>query len=415
LIKEWKYPTGLLFGMGISNVGDWIYLIALNLTVLEMTGSPLAIAGLYIVKPLAALLTNIWAGSVTDRVNKRNLMIILDFLRAVIILILPFLHCIWLIYVVVFVASIASSMFDPASMTYITKLIPPDQRKRFNSLLSLVHSGAFLIGPAIAGVLFLIGTPQSAMFVNSASFFVSGAVTLLLPNLERDTLANTGLTELSWAMLKQDWHNVISFSRRVVGVVLNYFLFQFVMLIAASLDSLEVAFSKEVLRISDSDYGYLVSIAGAGIAIGAMANTLFNKKITTSLLIGFGAFLVAVGYVIYSFSESFAMAGAGFFVLAFFMAFANTGFATFYQNNIPVEMMGRIGSIYGFAQAILQIGMTVLFGIAAQRCSTQLVVVAGALGMLLVAAVLCAFNLQSSNRIRDKTEMEKSRSVREGS
>ncbi|CAM5403499.1 Multidrug resistance protein MdtH OS=Lysinibacillus sphaericus OX=1421 GN=mdtH_3 PE=4 SV=1 [Lysinibacillus sphaericus] len=47
-MSRWKYPLMLLGGIGISNVGAWVYLIALNLILLNETGSPLAIALLYI-------------------------------------------------------------------------------------------------------------------------------------------------------------------------------------------------------------------------------------------------------------------------------------------------------------------------------------------------------------------------------
>ena len=72
-LVSWKYPSILLCGVGISNFGSWVYFIALNLIVLDMTDSALAVAGLYIVKPMAAIFTNVWAGSVVDRINKRNL------------------------------------------------------------------------------------------------------------------------------------------------------------------------------------------------------------------------------------------------------------------------------------------------------------------------------------------------------
>ncbi len=66
----WKYAAILLFGIGLSNVGAWIYFIALNLIILDMTGSPLALAILYMMRPLAGLVTNAWSGSLVDRVNK---------------------------------------------------------------------------------------------------------------------------------------------------------------------------------------------------------------------------------------------------------------------------------------------------------------------------------------------------------
>ncbi|MFE4354351.1 MFS transporter [Peribacillus butanolivorans] len=79
---SWKFPSILLLGIGVSNVGEWIYFISLNLIVLDMTGSPLAVSVLYIIKPLATLCTNFWAGSIIDRLNKRKLMVFFDIFRA---------------------------------------------------------------------------------------------------------------------------------------------------------------------------------------------------------------------------------------------------------------------------------------------------------------------------------------------
>jgi len=229
----------LLLAIGVSNIGDWIYLISLNLIVLDMTKSPLAVSILYILKPLAALFTNVWAGSVIDRLNKRNLMVALDIIRAVFIASLPFFHSIWSMYLVVFFINVASSIFVPTSMTYITKLTPPEQRKQFNSLRSLVESGGFLVGPAVAGMLFLIGTPQFAIYTNALALFLSGIVTLWLPNIEKQTFTEIFDQKLTLHMLKDDWKTVIQFSRRSLYVVSVYFLFSSIIIMATAVDSLE--------------------------------------------------------------------------------------------------------------------------------------------------------------------------------
>jgi MFS family permease len=399
-IEYWKYPSILLFGVGVSNLGAWVYLIGLNLIVLEKTGSPLAVSALYILIPLATLFTNFWAGSLIDRLNKRNLMAFLDIIRSILILFIPLLlnYSLWLVYVVVFFINMGTSMFSPTSMTYITKLIPSERRKRFNSLHSLTTSGAFLIGPAVAGILFLIGTPTLAIYVNAIALFISGLITLLMPNLEMDNNSNTPENRFSFDLLKKDWRSVLEFSRSYVYIMLIYFLFSCMMVMATAVDSLEAAFAKDVLLLSDSDYGFLVSIAGAGIVVGALVNTLFVKKIATSVMIGLGSLFVSVGYLIYAFSTSFEVAAIGFFVLAFFLSFANTGFYTFYQTNIPVDVMGRVGSIYGLIQAILIITSTVVFGIIAHLISIQNIVIAGSIIMLFVTTALCFLNLQPSKR-----------------
>ncbi|HDR8475930.1 MFS transporter [Bacillus thuringiensis] len=393
LLKDWKYPLLLLSGVGIANLGAWIYLIALNVLVYNMGGSALAVATLYVIKPLATLFTNAWSGSMIDRLNKRKLMIHLDIYRALFIAILPLLPSLWIVYVFVFFISMASAIYESTAMTYMTKLIPVERRQRFNSLRSLIGSGASLIGPAVAGELLIAGTPEFAIYMNAIAFLLSGLITLLLPNLDKKKDSDTTSNTLSLTVLKKDWSTVINFSRKHVYVVYVYFLFQSMFVLATATDSLELSFAKEVLLLTDSEYGFLVSIAGAGYILGAITNTILSKKLAPSFLIGIGSLFIAIGYLIYAFSNVFLIAAIGFFILSFSMAYANTGFYTFYQNNIPVHMMGRIGSIYGLIIALVTIFITILSGVATQFISIQLVVIVGSLIMLFITIVLCVFTL----------------------
>ncbi|KAB8138076.1 MFS transporter [Gracilibacillus oryzae] len=394
----WKYRFILLFGIGISNIGEWVYFIALNLIVLDMTGSPLAVSGLYIMKPLAALFTNFWAGSLVDRINKRKLMIFLDMVRAVLIMLLPAFPSILFIYLIVFMINMASALFEPASISYLTKLIPEKDRKQFNSLHSVLTSGAFLLGPAIAGFLFLIGTPVIAIYVNVLALFISGTITCFMPNVE--TKNNTiPFEKVSIALLRKDWEVVVQYSSKNRYVLIVYGLFSFVMVVMASaVDSLEAAFAKEVLLLKDSEYGLLVSIAGAGILSGAVLNSIIVKHVPITWLIGLGTMFVSSGYVIYAISETLFMAGSGFFILAFFLSFSNTGFLTFYQNNIPTEMIGRVGSIYGLMEAFITIIATGLMGIATQFISIQMTVMIGVIFMVLFSVMLLIISFYPSGK-----------------
>ncbi|WP_267412936.1 MFS transporter [Bacillus sp. GC_Bacil_1] len=404
LLKDWKYPLLLLSGVGIANLGTWIYLIALNVLVYNMGGSALAVATLYVIKPLATLFTNAWSGSMIDRLNKRKLMIHLDIYRALFIAILPLLPSLWIVYVFVFFISMASAIYEPTAMTYMTKLIPVEQRQRFNSLRTLIGSGASLIGPAVAGGLLIAGTPEFAIYMNAIAFLLSGFITLLLPNLDKKEASDTTSNTLSLTVLKKDWNTVINFSRKHVYVVCVYFLFQSMFVLATATDSLELSFAKEVLLLTDSEYGFLVSIAGAGFILGAITNTILSKKLAHSFLIGIGSLFIPIGYLIYAFSNIFLIAAIGFFILSFSMAYANTGFYTFYQNNVPVHIMGRIGSIYGLVIALVTIFITILSGVATQFISIQLVVIVGSLIMLFITIVLCVFTLFPSQSKLYSTE-----------
>ncbi|MCL9971635.1 MFS transporter [Anoxybacillus kestanbolensis] len=397
VLEAWRYPLILLLSIGISGVGSWVYFIALNLIVLNITESALAVTGLYIIRALSTLFTNIWAGSLIDRLNKKYLMIALNIFQTVLIVLLPLFSSLGLIYCMVFFITIASSMYHPTSMTYITKLIPAEQRKRFNSLRSLLDSGAFVTGPAIAGMMFTIGTPNMAIYINGLALFISALITLVMPNVEASTqLEGVSERKLSFTLLKEDWRVVIRFSREYTHIMIVYFLFSAIVVLMTATDSLEAAFATQVLNLSEGEYGVLVSIAGVGVLIGSLANTMIVEKTPTSWLIGMGSMVISIGYLIFTSSNTFLVASVGFFLLSFATAFANTGFYTFYQNNIPVDVMGRIGSAYGFVEAFLIILFTAIFGFASEQLSIRFVVFSGSSIMLLVSLALFIFIVQPS-------------------
>ncbi|MCA1060050.1 MFS transporter [Rossellomorea aquimaris] len=403
-MKKWKNPLLLLLGIGISNIGGWIYLIALNLMVLDEWGSAMAVILLYVLKPAGALLTNGWAGSLIDRVNKRNLMATLDFFRAVLIAALPFLSTGWWMYVVVLFINMGSAIFYPAAMTYITTLIPGNDRQRFNALRGLIGSGAFLIGPGIAGLMFMMGTPTFALYLNAMALLLSGGITLLLPKLDDRSAVHT--TGTKWEMIKADWKVVLNFSRRTAFVMVLYILFTGMLVMTAAIDSLEAAFSKEVLHLSDSTYGYLVSIAGGGFVLGSLLNTALSHKFHHMHLMGAGSLVVSLGYIIYACSSDFLTIAIGFALLSFALAFATTGFETFYQEHIPVDIMGRVGSLYGLLEGVLVILLTVLIGVGAEALSIRGAVAGGSLFMLLITLILnmCLQNNSWKKQLKQHSE-----------
>ncbi len=365
MILRWKYPVLLLGGIGISNVGAWVYLIALNLIVLNETGSPLAVALLYILGPVATICSNAWAGSLVDRLNTRRLMMGLDIFRAVCIALIPFLPSLIYMYIGAFVINMANAVFQPSSMVYMTKLIPKKDRQRFNALRSFINSCGSLIGPSIAGVLFWLGTPYTAIHMNAVALLLSAFIILLLPNVDQ-TKEEAEKQRFTWKMIRSDFRVVLRFCKGAPYVAKIYLLFCGTTVFMTAIDSLEAAFAKGVLLLSDTRYGFLLSVFGAGIIIGSMINSLFAKQLAVNRLIGFGTTATAVGYLVFYGSHHFHVAAAGVFLIGFAVTFANTGYVTFYQNHVPVKVMGRFGSILGIIEAVFIVALTALVGLAAE-------------------------------------------------
>ncbi|WP_148630858.1 MFS transporter [Bacillus sp. E214] len=384
---KWKYPLLLLLGIGVSNVGAWIYLIALNLIILDKTGSPLAVSILYILLPIASLCTNFWSGTLIDRFNKRKLMIYLDIIRAIFIFILPFLDSLPFIYFIVFIINIARSIFEPTSMVYMTKLIPKTNRQRFNAMRNFINSCGFILGPSIAGFLFIIGSPNLAIQINSFALFFSVIIILFLPNVEFGS-EDRIYEKIKPSLMVNDWRIILQFNKTNKHITLIYILFSGISVCMSALDSLEAAFATKVLFLSESTYGFLVSIAGAGIIGGSLVNTIFANQLKINVLMGLGAFFTPIGYLIFAFSNDFIWASIGFFVLTFSLSFANTGFLTFYQNNVPVDIMGRFSSVLGMLEAVLIIICTALIGLSAELFDIRPVYIMGSFIFFLLGLVI---------------------------
>ena len=393
----WKKYSLLLSGIGVSFFGNWVYLIALNILVLNMTGSAAAVAGIYIVGPIARLLTNFWAGSIIDRVNKRKLMVMADVLRGSLILLVPFLDSLWIVYGILFAANIAGAFFGPSSTFYITKFVDETDRRSFNSIMSMMNSGSFLIGPALAGVLIALFGTTWCVILNAVTFFFCAFCIARLPDVEDENVNQR--EPITVKMLASDWRVVKGFIQKDRYFIKIYLLFQVALMIVFALDSQEVTFIKQNLALSDQMYGLIVSIAGVGALIGAAASAAFVKRFSLQTYLGVGMVLTAVGYLLFYSAVDFWTATAAFIFLGFFMAFSNAGYDTFYQKNVPTAIMGRFGSLASMFQSLLQIIFTFILGVMGEWFSLQMVAIGFASIAIFLTLLLCVqvFSKQHKN------------------
>lgn len=398
----WKNPFLLILGIGVSNVGNWIYFVAINLLVLQLTGSAAAIAGLFIIRPLAVLCTNMWAGSVIDRVNKRRLMIIIDLVRAVLIGIIPFFSSLMPIYIIMFLTNVAGAFFAPTSETYITKLVPAEKRKRFNSIFSFTTSGAMLIGPALSGLLITFGSINTSIYINAVTFVICAAAIFFLPDVDHHQEKADYLDKITMKMIVSDWKAVIEFGKTSAGFMLVFVIFQFITLISFALDSQEVTFIQQVVGLSEKDYGLLVSLTGAGYVAGSFAVSALANRLSVRTLIGIGSFLTVAGYLIFyiSSNQTVTLAVIGFVMIGFFSPFSYTGYITFFQTNVPVDLMGRFSSAFAFFQAIIQIVLTLVLGYLAELVDLQIVsIIFSSFSLLLAVFLISVVFLESKKKL----------------
>ncbi|WP_372868950.1 MFS transporter [Planomicrobium okeanokoites] len=391
-LENWKEPTILLTSLSIAGIGDFIYLVAINIIVYQMTGSAAAVAGLWIIGPIVNIFTKFWTGSFIDYRSKKKVIIATYLLRAGFIALIPFAPNIVGVYVILVFLSIAKSFFGPSSTTYTTMLVPKLKRKRFNSIRSVTSSGAFIIGPAIGGTLILLSSIQATLWINALFFVVSAFLLVRLP--EQEEIDREKVPKMTVAQVWNDFTVVKQFFAKNKYIAMIYLSFILVMIFSFAMDAQEVVFTQQVIGLSEVDYSLLISITGIGSVSGGVLLSIFSSKFSLRLMIVLGVVMTAVGYVLYAFSWSFLSITVGFLILGFFIVFMNAGIATFYQNNIPIALMGRVTSIFQLVQSSIQVVFILGIGILADYISLRIAIVSLAIIMLLAALVFSYYVLK---------------------
>ena len=384
-LKEWKNLVILLGSIGISSIGDFIYLVAINIIVYQMTGSATAVAGLWIIGPITNIVTKFWTGSFIDFRSKKKIMIFTYLLRAGFIIFIPISPNMFFIYTILVLLSIAQAFFGPASMTYVTILVPKSKRKRFNSIRSFTSSGAFIVGPAIGGALILLTNIHITLWINSIFFLLAAILLILLPTEE--VINKKSIPKLTKKQIIKDFTVVLEFISNNKYVAFIYLGFLMIMLFSFTMDTQEVVFTQKVIGLSEVEYSLLISITGIGSVLGAILLSIFSNKFSIRYMIVIGLIMMAVGYLIYAFSWSFQSIATGFIILGFFNVFLNAGITTFYQNNVPINVMGRVTSIFQMMQSGLQVLFILIVGIIADLVSLRITIITLSLMMFISACI----------------------------
>src|SRR4051794_30450904 len=170
-------------GMTVSLVGDGIFLVALAWQTYELSSSPSTlgwISAAYVSPMVVVLLAG---GVLTDRIDRRLLMIAADAIRACSIGALGMLAVsghldLRELALLAAATGVGDALFAPAFGSIVPDIVPRGLLAQANSLDQFVRPVSGLVGPAVAGILIASSGVGTAFLVDAATFVVS-AVTAL--------------------------------------------------------------------------------------------------------------------------------------------------------------------------------------------------------------------------------------------
>ena len=179
-------------GMTVSLLGDGIFLVAMAWQAYELWNAPAALSLLGIGMTIPTIAFLLPAGVLSDRLDRRKLMLCADFGRAVVIAVLAVSLAdrpltFWQLVVVVALYGVGTAFFTPAFEAIVPDIVPAPTSPAANSLDQFVRPIALrLAGPAVGGVLVARFGTGTAFAVDAASFAASTvAIFIIRPPAHR--------------------------------------------------------------------------------------------------------------------------------------------------------------------------------------------------------------------------------------
>ncbi len=367
----------LVAGRAVSSIGDLLYLVAINIFVLSLSHSPLAVSGLWIMGRMAGAITAPWAGSITDRLPLKATLATVEVLRAAGLLAMPFLRQLWLLYGDLFLLGGLAIFFNNAFLPYRTMVIPPSRHRRVNALMAMTRYSALIVGPALAGAMLLHGSIRVPLWSDAVSFLLSALSFLGLPPVHRspDPGRSSRRPERPWPTLRRDWQEALVILRhqRLFGFFMGLNIG--ILVLGAVADSQEVTFATRALHLGHLGYAMMVTAAGIGYLCGSVLLNAVLHRVALRWLMGLGLWLSSMGYLMYALAPGFDTAVAGLVMLGLWGSARSMSIQTYQQAAVPSQQMGRVNNVLNLPEEGLQILLILLAGWAAGRIGVRSVMV----------------------------------------
>ena len=286
--------TLVVVGQIISLFGSAILRFALPLYLLRQTGSPALFGAVGAAAFVPAVLCAPLGGVVADRVNKRNIMVLLDFSTAGLILAFTLLlgraplvplmaACLMLLYGI-------AGAYQPAVQASIPLLARPEQLTSANAVINMVSTLSGLLGPVVGGVLFGAFGIRPILFVGILCFFLSAVMELFIRIPHAPRAAEGGVLSTVRRDLGESWRFVHREKPVFLSVMLVLALFNLV-LSSALVVGIPVAVV-QTLGMSDSRLGLTQGAMGLGGLFGGLRTACLGARLP---LRRGGAVLLAAG------------------------------------------------------------------------------------------------------------------------
>lgn len=337
----------LLASSWTTNLGDGIALAAGPLLVASLTGDPFLVSMAALLGWAPPLVFGLYAGALTDRLDRRKLVIVADGSRAVILAGLVATMATGTISVGIALLAIgllatAEVFADNSTQTLTPTLVHRDDLSVANAR---VQTGLItmnqLAGPPIGAALFAAG--RAWPFVAQAVLVAAGVLLVARVTLP---VRQKPLSDARSSVMRDVIEGVKWTARHpaVRTLALTILIFNFTF---GAAWSVLVLYASQRLGLGSVGYGVMSTVSAAGGLLGTALYGWITRRVSLGNVMRIGLILETLTHLGLALTRSPIVAGVIFFLFGAHAFIWGTTSLTIRQRAVPSHLQGRVGSVNG--------------------------------------------------------------------
>jgi Na+/melibiose symporter-like transporter len=345
----------------ISQTGDWFNLIASAALVANLSGSGLAIGGLFLARLLPPFVLGPLVGVVADRFDRRKILILSDLLRTVVVLNFLFVRTaqdVWLLYVLTILQLSISAFFEPTRSALMPSLVARKDLITANALDGTTWSTMLAVGAALGGLATALFGITAAFLIDAASFVLSAWFISQVRSIPvEDNPESGGEPDAGW----QAFVGGLRYLRQHPTVLVIALLKASKALAFGGMAVVEVTFAKEIFPIGADGSGtlgliYFATGLGTGLAPLVARRITGDNPIAMYWTILLCYISMVIGYTMIGWTTTLP-----FLLIATFIRTSGSGASWVYsssllQMTVPGKYLGRV---FAFDLAMMTLSASV--------------------------------------------------------
>ena len=366
-MKRYAATIRFLTSSALSLLGNSVAGVVLPLILLARTGDPMAAGALALICAVPQMLAGLMGGALLDRLNRRNVSIVSDFVSAASIALMPVVDMVWGLNFGWFVVlGLLGAVGDIPGMTARDTLLPAVTKRdgvdmqQFLGVSQSLDSLVTIVGPALAAVLIGFGGDINALWVTAALSCTAALVTITLPRSVGAVPHNDQAAPTSFGGLVRETHTSLTEGLRILFK--NDAILRASMLLTFGIIMVLGSFQGLVLPVHFTELGhpellgYVLSAMSFGVLAGSLGYAALAPKLRkrTWYILSLVGMAAGVGVMASLPSYPVLLAGAALLGITSGPASALLGF--FAYDRIPAE---RRGSALGTQNALLLVAAPV--------------------------------------------------------